>query len=259
MLIAQFSDCHIAAPGARSIRGVTDASESLARCVRHINGLDPRPDAVVGTGDLVHDGTPAAYAELRALLAPLTMPVYLLPGNHDDRDNLRTAFPGHDYLPREGFLHYTVEDLPLRLVCLDTVIPGEVGGEICAERRAWLAERLAEAPDRPTVIFMHHPPFAIGIRGMDAMGCAGAAELGELVSRHSQVERVLAGHVHRPAQIRWHGTLAATAPSTAAQLRLDLRPDAGPTFLPEPAACLLHLWRPGAGLVSHLSYIGDYG
>ena len=129
---------------------------------------------------------------------------------------------------------------------------------MCAERLGWLAARLDEAPDRPTVLFMHHPPFATGIRHMDALGLAGAEALATLVARHPQVERVLCGHLHRPIQVRWAGTVASTAPSTAHQVVLDLADDAPATFAMEPPACQLHVWRPGTGLISHTSYIGRF-
>lgn len=258
MLIAQISDMHVTAPGTPALAGA-DTVATLARCVDHINSLRPAPEVVLATGDLVHDGSAESYETLRELLAPLAMPVYLIPGNHDDRDNLRAAFPDHRYLPAEGeFLHYVVEDYPLRLIGLDTLVPGEDGGLICAARRAWLAEKLAAAPDRPTLIFMHHPPFATGLEKLDGMGCAEAEALGALVAGHPQVERVTCGHVHRPIQTRWHGTVASTAPSTTVQFALDLGPVEQVRMISEPLACLLHLWRPERGLVSHLSYVGDF-
>ncbi|MDJ0949408.1 MAG: phosphodiesterase [Alphaproteobacteria bacterium] len=259
MLIAQISDCHVTAPGTPSIRGLSTATENLHRTVAHINGLATRPDVVLATGDLVHHPTAACYAVLREALAALTMPVYLIPGNHDDRRELKNAFPEHDYLPGDGsFQHYAIEDYPIRLIGLDTVIPQEVGGAICDERRAWLAERLDEARDRPTLIFMHHPPIPIGVKGMDRINCEGADALRDLIARHPQVERVVCGHVHRPAQMRWGGTVVSTAPSTAAQLRLDLDPGAEPEFVAEPLAYALHYWEAGTGLVSHLSFVGEF-
>lgn len=257
MLLAQISDMHVCAPG-RLLGRAIDTAGFLARAVAHLNALDPRPDLVLATGDLVDEGQAEQYAHLRSLLAPLAMPVYLVPGNHDDREALVAAFPDHAYLPRQGFLQYAVEGLPVRLLVLDTLIPGEPGGRICDERRAWLAARLAEAPDRPTALVMHHPPFATGLAYMDEMGLDGADALAEVVRRHPQVERVLCGHLHRPIQTRWAGTVASTAPSTAHQVTLDLREDGPLAFSMEPPACQLHLWRAGAGLVSHLSYIGAY-
>jgi 3',5'-cyclic AMP phosphodiesterase CpdA len=258
VLIAQITDMHIRPEGVLAY-GRLDTAPYLARAVQHLLGLKPRPDVVLATGDLVDAGRAAEYARLRALLAPLPMPVYLIPGNHDDRAALVAAFTDHRYLPRGGrFIQYVVEDFPLRLVALDTLVPGQHGGLLCEERLDWLAARLAEAPDRPTIIFMHHPPFETGIEHMDGYGLARSREFIEVVSRHRQVEGVLCGHLHRPIQARVGGTVASTAPSTAHQVELDLEKGNPLMFTMEPPACQLHLWRPGAGLVSHTSYIGDY-
>jgi 3',5'-cyclic AMP phosphodiesterase CpdA len=258
MSIAQITDMHIRPEGVLAY-GRVDTAPYLARAVEHLLRLRPRPDVVLATGDLVDAGSAEEYRRLRALLAPLTMPVYLIPGNHDARDTLADVFADHAYLPRGGrFMQYVVEDYPVRLVGLDTLVPGQVGGLLCEERLGWLAVRLAEAPDRPTVIFMHHPPFVTGIAHMDNYGLARAHEFAEVVRRHSQVERVVCGHLHRPIQARVGGTLASTAPSTAHQVVLDLEDGNPLMFAMEPPACQLHVWRPGAGLVSHTSYIGDY-
>jgi 3',5'-cyclic AMP phosphodiesterase CpdA len=258
MLIAQISDTHIRAEGKLAYRRV-DTAQALARCVEHLRRLTPRPEVVLATGDLTDGARPEEYRRLRALLAPLPMPVYVIPGNHDDRENFAAAFADHTYLPRSGrFLHYVVEGYPVRLIGLDTLVPGQGGGLMCEERLAWLDARLAEARGRPTVIFMHHPPFPTGIRHMDAQGLANAEAMGAVVRRHPQVEAILCGHLHRPIHVRWHGTVATTAPSPAHQVVLDLTADGPSAFVIEPRACLLHLWREGVGLVTHTSYIGDF-
>ena len=95
-------------------------------------------------------------------------------------------------------MQYVVEGHPVRLIALDTLVPGQVGGLLCAERLIWLAARLEEAPARPTLIFMHHPPFVTGLQAMDAMGLEGKEELAAVIRRHPQVERLVCGHVHRP-------------------------------------------------------------
>src|SRR5207247_7619018 len=130
----------------------------LARAVIALNALVPRPDVAVVTGDLVDHGEPAEYEHLRRLLAPLQMPVFVIPGNHDAREPLRAAFGGDGYLPAEGYLQYTIEDYPLRLVALDTLIPGVHGGMLCAERLAWLDAAAAPPPARPTATPSHPPP-----------------------------------------------------------------------------------------------------
>jgi 3',5'-cyclic AMP phosphodiesterase CpdA len=257
MLLAQISDTHIKPEGRIAYRRV-DTAAHLARCVEHLARLEPRPDAILATGDLVDAGSAEEYQRLRGLLAPLPMPVYLIPGNHDDREALREVFADHAYLPRQGFLHYVVEGHPLRLIGLDTLVPGEGGGLMCQARLRWLDARLGEAPDRPTLIFMHHPPFVTGIEHMDRQGLAGAEAMGAIVRRYTCVEAVLCGHLHRPIHVRWHGTVATTAPSPAHQVVLDLRESGPSAFVLEPPACLLHLWRPETGLVTHTSYIGAF-
>jgi 3',5'-cyclic-AMP phosphodiesterase len=257
MIIAQISDMHVKPEGRLAYRHV-DTAAYLARAVRHLLAIEPRPDLVLATGDLVDAGLPDEYARLRALLAPLTMPVYLLPGNHDDRGALVAAFPEHTYLPRDGFLHYVVDAGPLRIVALDTLVPGRGGGLLCAERLDWLASRLHESRTRPTLIVMHHPPFPTGIAHMDRLGLDNADAFGAVVRGHAHVEAILCGHLHRPIQTRWNGTIAMTSPSTAHQVVLDLRPGGASAFAMEPPACLLHLWRPDAGVITHTSYIGEF-
>jgi Icc protein len=257
MLIAQITDTHIRPKGVLAM-GRVDTAGYLARAVAHIVALRPAPDVVLVTGDLVDAGMAEEYAHLKEILAPLATPVYVIPGNHDLREPLRAVFADHRYLPSGDFLHYVVDDRPVRLIALDTLAPGKPHGELCERRLDWLAARLDES-DRPTILFMHHPPFACGLREFDeARLNVGAERLAAIVQCHPNVERILCGHVHRPIQMRWAGTIASIAPSTAHQATLDLAPDAPLMYSMEPPAIALHQWRPGAGLVTHLSYVGDF-
>ena len=257
MIIVQITDMHLR-PEGDLCHGVVDTAPALATAVDRITKLDPLPDVVLATGDLVDLGRPEDYRQLRRSLEPLSMPVYLIPGNHDDRAALRAEFGGDGYLPAEGeFLHYTLDDYPLRLIGLDTMIPGAESGEICAVRRQWLDDRLSEEPDKPTVVFMHHPPFGTGIPFMDRQGCAGREALEHVVMRHPQVERVLCGHQHRSVQLAWGGTIAFVAPSTAYQMAFTLKTDAPSGFFLGPPAALLHLWRPDSGVISHVLSFAD--
>ena len=262
MIVAQLSDPHIREPG-RLFRGPgdfgpVDTAEFLARAVAEVNRLVPLPDVVVITGDLVDHGEPAEYEHLRALLAPLRMPVFVIPGNHDAREPLRQAFRGDRYLPAEGFLQYAIEDYPLRIVALDTLVPGRHHGSLCAERLAWLDAVLAAQPDRPTAIVMHHPPFATGITYMDKYGLDNAAGFAQVAARHKQVERILCGHLHRAIDRRFAGTVAGTAPGTAHQIGLDLTPDAPLRLKFEPPGYQVHVWQEASGLVTHTAVFGDW-
>ncbi|HEY0135811.1 MAG TPA: phosphodiesterase [Nannocystis sp.] len=253
MLVAQISDFHVAVPGSQIDRD-HQTSAQLERAVAHLGRLRPRPDLVLCTGDLVQDGEGEEYRRLGELLAPLAMPYYLIPGNHDDREALRAAFAGGGYLPAQGLLHYVVDAGPLRLIALDTHVPGAPGGVLCEEQAAWLDAWLTEASERPAIVFMHHPPFRTGIAAMDAMGLADPGALAAVVQRHPQVERVLCGHLHRSIVTRFAGTIASTAPSTGPQLALDLGPNGRAVFGDEPPAFLLHAWD-GQRLVTHLVHV----
>jgi Icc protein len=257
MIVAQLSDPHVVAAG-ELLYGRVDTAQFLSRSVADLNRLDPLPDVAVVTGDLVDRGAPAEYEHLRALLAPLRMPVFVIPGNHDAREPLRRAFGADGYLPDEGFLQYTIEDFPVRLVALDTLLPGDNRGVLCAERLGWLEATLAKARERPTLLLMHHPPFATGIDLMDRFGHAETAALAEIVARHPQIERILCGHLHRAIDRRFAGTVAGTAPSTAHQIRLNLSPKAPLRFMFEPPGYQLHVWREDSGLVSHTAVFGEW-
>jgi len=257
MLIAQITDTHVRAPG-KLLMGRVDTAAFLAAAVAAVNRLDPPADLVLLTGDLVEAASAEEYAHFAALIAPLKAPAYLIPGNHDAREALRAAFPGHRYLPREGFIQYALEDWPVRILALDTLIPGQGGGELCSERLAWLERALAAAPGRRTLVMMHHPPFPSGIPHMDRYGLANAGALAAVIARYPNVERIAAGHLHRSIQARFAGTVATTCPSAAHQIALDLLPEMPLRYIFEPPAFQLHLCSDAVGIVTHTVPVGDF-
>jgi Icc protein len=263
MLIAQISDFHLKPEGVLAYEAA-DTVTPLRRAVDHINALNPRPDLVIVTGDLVDEGAAESYAVVKKLLTPLKPPVYIVPGNHDHKTKLRTAFPHHAYLnptvadAGENYICFAVEDFPVRVIGLDTVTPGAHGGGLGPGRLAWLDKTISERPAAPTVIFMHHPPFAAGIGHMDREMFAGREEFARIIANHPNVERVLCGHIHRPIFRRFAGTVAAVCPGIGMQLVLDLRQEAPSGFVLEPPAVLLHLWNDlwsEPSLLTHISII----
>ena len=257
MIIVQISDLHVQPAGERAY-GIVDTNRHLQAAVQQINRLSPQPDVVVATGDLVDEGSIEEYEQLQALLAPLNAPLYFVMGNHDDRAAFRQVFPNLPYVPAEGFVQYVVEDWPLRLIVLDTLVAGEGYGNIDRDRLTWLGDRLAAAPDQPTVIFMHHPPFESGLYGMDRLRCRGDVALAQLIQQYPNVQRVACGHLHRSIQTVWAGTLCTVAPSTAHQVALQLAADQPPALVMEPPGLHLHLWHESAGLITHTALIGDF-
>jgi 3',5'-cyclic-AMP phosphodiesterase len=256
MLIAQISDTHLKLPGRLAYRRV-DTAQCLRDCVSALLILDPQPDLIVHTGDLVDFGYPKEYEHLRSLLAPLGLPILAIPGNHDAREPMRQAFAREDYLSQSGFLQFAVEHGPLRFVGLDTLVPGQGGGELCGERLAWLDTTLCEKPDLPTLVMMHHPPFLTGIAHMDRIGLAGRDRFAAVMGRHCQVQAILCGHVHRQIFATVGGRAAMICPGTSHQVSLDLRPEAPSAFCLEPPGYMLHRWQDGQ-LVSHTVVLGDW-
>ncbi len=257
-LLAQVSDLHIKAGGKLSYK-VVDTAGMLRACVEHMLALPQVPDAVALTGDLVDFGRPDEYAVLRELISPLKMPVYLLPGNHDERSALRDAFPEHGYLRQSANeINYAIEEHPLRILGFDTTVPGKSGGLASEDRLAWLDAKLAEQPSKVTVVLMHHPPFNTFIGHMDVQGLEGSDAFERVIRKHPQVERLLCGHLHRPILARFGGTVAMTVPSPAHQVALDLADNAASRFVMEPPAYGLHAFRPETGVVSHTAFVGKF-
>ncbi|MPZ36081.1 MAG: phosphodiesterase [Rhodospirillales bacterium] len=259
MMIAQITDLHVRPRGKVAYERV-DTNAMLEAAVATIEALPRKPDLVIATGDLTDCGLAEEYQVLRDILEPLSMPVYLVPGNHDRRAELFAEFGSDGYLKNDdGFLHYTIEGHEVRLIGLDTVVPGHGHGEMCARRLAWLEGRLAERLDQPTLVFMHHPPFSTGLADMDRINCRNGASMAGVVRRVDNIERVVCGHHHRPITVRWGGTIGSVAPSTAHQVTLDLVPDgSAASFTMEPPGFHLHVWSKEAGLVTHGVTIGKF-
>jgi 3',5'-cyclic AMP phosphodiesterase CpdA len=257
MLIVQFSDLHICDEGAL-YKNVVSSNAMAVAAVDHINGLDPQPALVVLTGDIVEDGTASQYAVARRILAQLRAPWVMIPGNHDDRNALRKAFPDHLYMPQAGPINFVHDELPVRVIALDVTVPGAHHGEVGDESLAWLADVLGRDTAKPTVIAMHQPPFACSVPYLDKYMCMQPERLGALLQQHDNVERVLCGHVHRSMQRLWAGTMVSTCPAAATQIALQLRPDAQPASFLEPPGVLIHHWSEAEGLVTHTSSIGTF-
>ena len=222
----------------------------------------PHGRRVVFVGDLVDRGDADSYRRLVNALSVCPFPVWPSIGNHDDRANFMHHFPA---VPTAGgFVQYEADLGPLRLIVLDTLEEGRHGGAFCETRAQWLSERLAEQADRPTIIVMHHPPFAVGI---DWMNTHPEEPWVERVSRATagkpQIKAILCGHLHRPIVAPWNGTTVAICASTAPQVALDLRPidpdtpDNRPMIVADPPAFALHWWN-GRELVTHFETADDH-
>jgi 3',5'-cyclic AMP phosphodiesterase CpdA len=244
MLIAHLSDFHVFTATSETSLVRPDIVPVVEAIVADVAAFRPAVDAVMLTGDLADGGTAADYAEVRRLLAPLAVPVFPVPGNHDRRDAFRTAFA--DVVPFEAgpFLNYAVAWNGIRILALDTVIEGSPCGRLCPERLAWLEDHLARPWGGRTFILMHHPPFLTGIRFLDGISLIDGGEaFGRLVARASAAApgsvTIFAGHVHRPSQSLWNGALATIGGSAAFQVALELD---GPVDVEPPLTDAPYTW-----------------
>ena len=217
MIIAQISDTHIALDVPEAGQRILD----LARTVADINELDPLPDAIVHTGDIVHNGRQDEYAQAVAVLAKARAPVYVLAGNKDNRANLRKAFSAHGYLvPHSDFVQYAIESYPVRLIVLDTLSSGSKG-YFCRERLKHLADLVEAENTKPIAVFTHHPPFVVteGPEPCHFENQHAMSRLRRALLHSGRVVAVFSGHVHRAASGDVAGIPATVMPAIATTLR----------------------------------------
>ena len=260
MLIAQMTDIHIGfAPDEKPEE--LNHVRFRATLDRLLEGPN-KPDLMVVSGDLTDHGDMESFEKAAALLAECPFPVWPMVGNHDTRESLLHAFP--QVSAEDGFVHYVIEREGLRLIMLDTIEPGRHGGAFCETRQAWLEARLSEAPDKPTLIFMHHPPVVSGIDWMDpAPDESWIQRFGAAVAGRSQILAIHCGHLHRPLATTFRGIPLHVTPSVAPLVAMDLRPidednpDGRDLITTEPPTYALHRWD-GTNLATHYERVSDW-
>ena len=250
------SDLHITPPGQR-VHGIEPLPQ-MRRVLDRIHALEPPPSFVVVSGDLSDDGAVESYEVLQGLLREIggkDTPILLALGNHDDRAAFRRVVLGQEASDDQQPYHHSQTIAGLRVVVLDSVIPGQTAGELGAAQLAWLEAELRSPTPRGTLIVLHHPCRLAGpAHHFPDFIVRDAAALEAVVARHQgHVVGVLAGHSHQANAALVAGTLHATAPAVLVQLDFF----AGPDYVPVPGAgfnlCLLD----DAGLVVHPVVMGD--
>ncbi len=216
MKIMLVSDLHLVAPG-KTLFGM-DPLRGLEACIADINRTHADAGLVVFAGDLTNDGEATAYEALAERIADLAPPCRFMMGNHDDRARfLRTLSQPAD---EDGFIQSSVDIDGRRIVLLDTLRPGHVDGHLCETRLKWLDRQLGEAAE--ALLFLHHPPFRLGIPSLDECRLGEPEALLSLIRRHGNVRHLFAGHVHRLAHGSWQGIPVTTVRGTNHQSALRL-------------------------------------
>jgi 3',5'-cyclic AMP phosphodiesterase CpdA len=218
-IVAQLSDTHVVAPGSRYFW--IDSARHLRHALAFVEAMRPRPNAIVLSGDLVNFGRAVEYAHLREILAGVATPWYVIPGNHDNRARFRAAFADRPEVGGEGSVRFAIDTHAVRLIGLDSVVPknyGGIGGGLDDESLAWLETQLGGDDARPVLVFLHHPPFATGIRYIDFASFVNGERLWNVLARRRVPVRVVSGHVHSVHAHERDGVLAMSSRSTAPQI-----------------------------------------
>jgi 3',5'-cyclic AMP phosphodiesterase CpdA len=243
-LLVQISDTHIVERG-KLLYGQADTAHHLAETVSEINAMRPRPDAVLVTGDLVEHPGPITYSHFADLIAPLEVPAFLMPGNHDDPQAMAAYFAGSPMFPTAApHYQYAIEHFPLRILMLNSHYDDSELPYFGERRMTWLEEALAES-SRPTLVAIHHPPMRTGIEFIDMVGAQWYAGLGGLLKRHDHVVKVICGHGHVDLQGMLGNIPVQMVGSIAHQLIAGRVIDIAPSFANHPVPAMLHHWMDG--------------
>ena len=209
------SDTHLVADISLEAYGV-NPHDNLERIIDRISRLNPPPAFVMFTGDLISDDDPQSYRHLKLLTDRLPSPTYFAMGNHDLRRPFRHVVLGEESPGSEPY-YYAFDAAGYRFVVLDSLVEGQVAGELDAAQLAWLDATLTGSSQQPTVVFMHHPPVPTGVDWLDAYAFGNGDDLLNILAQHRQVQRVFFGHVHMPIQITERGVQFSSVPSSAYQ------------------------------------------
>lgn len=257
MLIAQISDLHISALGVKTL-GIAPMSENLKLCVKHINQLATRPDIVLVTGDISNNGDIDELINAKNILNILNIPYFVIPGNHDNRQDLLTIFGEKScQMNSDQLIQYTINDYDVHFIAIDSTIPNQSGGEFSHKSDQWLRKQLLKAHNKPTILFMHHPPINLGISETNIEGFDGKKRLANIVKTHTNIEAILCGHIHLSAHTRWHGSIINTAPSIGMRLVIDFSMEQESQYILDDPSYQLHYWTKEQNLITFDVNVND--
>lgn len=237
MRIIQISDFHLRGDGKLSFHKA-DTIAAANHTIEYMLKLKEYelPEFFVVTGDLADGGTQEGYEIIRECLQRLSRPVYILPGNHDNRDYFLTMFKKEAPAEEEirPYICYTIDNYDIRVIVVDTCKPGYHYGGLSEPVAAWLSKKIVEYPDKPTIVFTHHVPFETGLPAMD-QGFDDAERFHEILKMHKDV-RLCCGHMHTMISTMWDGIPVITCPPVAMLMEVDFRHKDSPYVLPEEKA-----------------------
>ena len=256
--IIQISDPHIV-PHGQLAYGRVDTAAPLADCVDTINRMLPQIGPVelaIVTGDLTDFGTAEEYQRFREIMEPLEIPYRAVPGNHDNREAMRSGFTDQDWMPQSGEINWMQEYADLALIGLDSSVPGKPHGHLTDVTLEYLVQALDSANGKTVLVGIHHPPFLTGKEKMDIQNLRDSAALSKILSGYTGEAKLICGHVHRNIVTLFGSVICQIAPGTSHAVTMDQRIDAPNCLTREPGGFLLHEMR--NGLVSHHIPVGQF-
>ena len=247
MKIIHFTDTHLRGDNLLSF-GKCDTTATVKQAMEYFNSLPEHklPDVFIATGDLADNGNLEAYKKVRDYFSGLPRPVYCVPGNHDHREDMYNIL-GHSLCPiekgMEPYFCYSIEDTPIRIICVDTIIEGKHWGGLSEKVADWLEKKLDEKPNKKTLIFTHHPPFDAGMGFMDE-GFENLERFAEILVKHKDHIQLCCGHMHRSIATKWRGVPITVAGPVCMLMELDFREEGGDAFyLGDPEFLTYHLYH----------------
>ena len=221
--IVQITDLHLRAPGAK-VLGL-DPAERLKSVIHSVNRNHSDADLCVFTGDLTDDGDDQAYALLKDCLTGLEMPYRLLLGNHDSRGGFSRAFP-QAHCDENGHIQSAMQVGGTACIFLDTLDENQPGkGLLCEQRLSWLDDQLASLKGDRLIVFMHHPPFSIGLNWFDGMLLDNGEQIMDRLERQSGLVHIVFGHVHVNTSGIWQGISYSASRGTCHKILSELSAD----------------------------------
>lgn len=256
--ILQITDTHIV-PQNDLAYGRVETASALKATVETVNdmldAIGP-VDAVAITGDVTDYGNRADYERFKDIMASLKLPYLVLPGNHDDRENMRDAFASEHWMPANGPICWHLELEDFILIGLDSLVQGQAHGQLCKQSLGYLQNVMKEAKGKPLLLGFHHPPVTIGLHVMDQNNLWNTDDLADCLRSYNGDVRLITGHVHRSSTSLFANRICLTCPGPSHAVSMDLRTDAINCLTKEPGAFMLHERRDG--FVSHVIPVGSF-
>lgn len=241
MKIVQLSDIHLRVDGRLSFHEA-NTMENFMLSIDYFESLEDQPDMYIITGDLADNGNVISYNVIKSMLDRIKKPVYIVPGNHDNREAFLSIF--EDMCPVKEdikpFICYSIDDYPVRIIGLETIDQGKHWGKLSEEAAEWLENKLKEEPEKPTMVFTHHPPFRTGLTKMDEP-FGNVEEFERILKTHPNLT-LCCGHLHHATVTNWNGIRSIICPPISMEMELDFSPEGGDAFFLANPGYILHTY-----------------